>query len=120
MDGNLKNENEIFYETNKLDKEFSAHPYLKVDSNFSFSDENYPKKKAKELLKNAQKETDDNIKLDYLEESLLYNNTDEEVILELLKAKKEENEKKLILKKYGYYLSESNFKAYLKKQKKES
>ena len=118
MNGNLKNTNELFYESNKLDKEFSAHPHLKVDSNFSFSDENYPKKKAKELLKKAQKETDDNIKLNYLEECLLYNNTDEEVILELLNTKKDENEKKLILKKFGYYLTESNFKTYFNKPKK--
>jgi len=118
MESNLKNTNELFYESNKFDKEFSAHPHLKVDSNFSFSDENYPKKKTKELLWKAQKETDDNIKLDFLEECLLYNNTDEEVILELLNTKKEENEKKLILKKFGYYLTESNFKTYFNKQKK--
>ena len=118
MNDNLKITNELFYKSNKSDKEFSAHPHLKVDSNFSFSDEDYPKKKTKELLKKALKETEDNIKLDFLEECLLYNNTDEEVILELLNTKKEENEKKLILKKFGYYLTESNFKTYFNKPKK--
>ena len=109
---------ELFYESEIKNKEFIAHPTLEVSPNFSFEDENYPKKKTKELLEKARKETNEKAKLDLLEECLFYNNTDEEVILEYLNLKKEETEKKLILKRYGYYLTESNFKIYFNKPKK--
>ena len=109
---------ELFYESDIINKEFIAHPNLEVSPNFSFEDENYPKKKTKELLEKARKETNEKAKSDLLEECLFYNNTDEEVILEYLNLKKEETEKKLILKRYGYYLTESNFKIYFNKPKK--
>ena len=109
---NLKNSEELFYESNNSDEKFIFNP------NFNFEDENYPQRKSKELLGKARKETDETIKLNLLQECFLYNNTNEEVILENLKLIKDEKEKKLFLKKYGYYLSESNFKKYFNKPKK--
>ena len=104
MSDDLKNYEELFYETNEINVEFTAHPTLKVNPNFSFEDENYSSKKAKELLEKARNETNETIKLNLLKECLIYNNTDEEAILEILKFQKDEKEKKLILKKYGYHL----------------
>ncbi len=118
MSNILKNSEELFYESDNLDVIFMAHPKLEVNQNFSFEDENYPKTKTKELLDKARKETNEDIKSNLLEECLLYNNTDEEVILENLKLLKDENEKKLFLKRYGYYLSESEFKKLYNKTKK--
>ena len=118
MSNILKNSEELFYESDNLDVIFMAHPKLEVNQNFSFEDENYPKTKTKELLDKARKETNEDIKSNLLEKCLLYNNTDEEVILENLKLLKDENEKKLFLKRYGYYLSESEFKKLYNKTKK--
>ena len=118
MSDDLKIYEELFNEINEINVEFTAHPVLKVNPNFSFEDENYSSKKAKELLEKARKETNDNIKLNLLKECLIYNNTDEEAILEILKFQKEETEKKLILHNYGYYLSGDNFKIYFNKEKK--
>ena len=118
MSDDLKNYEELFYETNEINVEFTAHPTLKVNPNFSFEDENYSSKKAKELLEKARNETNETIKLNLLKECLIYNNTDEEAILEILKFQKDEKEKKLILKKYGYHLSGDNFKIYFNKEKK--
>ena len=118
MSNILKNSEELFYESDNLDVIFMAHPKLEVNQNFSFDDENYPKTKTKELLDKARKETNEDIKSNLLEECLLYNNTNKEVILENLKLLKDENEKKLFLKRYGYYLSESEFKKFFNKTKK--
>ena len=118
MSDDLKIYEELFNEINEINVEFTAHHALKVNQNFSFEDENFSSKKAKELLEKARKETNENIKLNLLKECLIYNNTDEEAILEILKFQKEEKEKKLILKKYGYYLSGDNFKIYFNKEKK--
>ena len=115
----LKYYKELFYETNEPNVEFSAYPLLQVSPNFSFEDENYSQKKAKELLEKANKETNENIKLNLLKECLLYDNTNEKIILENLKYQKDETEKKLILKKYGYYLSEANYKIFFNKEKKD-
>ena len=118
MSNILKNSEELFYESDNLDVIFMAHPKLEVNQNFSFDDENYPKTKTKELLDKARKETNEDIKSNLLEECLLYNNTNGEVILENLKLLKDENEKKLFLKRYGYYISESEFKKLYNKTKK--
>ena len=115
----LKYYKELFYETNELNVEFSAYPLLQVSPNFSFENENYSQKKAKELLEKANRETNENIKLNLLKECLLYDNTNEKIILENLKYQKDETEKKLILKKYGYYLSEANYKIFFNKEKKD-
>lgn len=49
---------------------------------------------------------------------IVYNNNDEDVILDILKIQKNEKEKELFLQKYGYYLSESYYKIYFNKPKK--
>ncbi len=115
----LNNYEELLNEIDKTDEEFTSNNLIKINQNFNFEDENYPQKKAKEILEQAQKETNENIKLNLLKECLLYNNTNEDAILEFLKIQKEETEKKLILKKYGYYLSETNYKIYFNKDKKD-
>ena len=118
MSGSLDNYEELLNEIDKTDEEFTSYNLINITPKFNFEDENYPQKKAKELLEQAKKETDGNIKLNLLKECLLYNNIDEEIILEFLKTQKEETEKKLLIKKYGYYLSETNYKIYFNKDKK--
>ena len=113
-----KNSDELFFETEKMTKQFSAHPNLKMLSNFSFDDEDYPKKKTKELLNKVMKEINERTKLTLLKECLRYDNTNEDAILENLKLTKDKKGKKIILEKYGYYLSQQNFQSCFGKAKK--
>ena len=109
---------ELFFETDEMCEVFKSHPKLNTISNFSFDDENYPKKKTEELLDKAIKEINENNKINLLEECLYYDNTNDNAILENLKLKKDEDEKEKFLKKYGYHLSEPNYKKCFNKSKK--
>jgi len=110
---------ELFFESDKMCEVFKLHPNLNTISNFSLDDENYPKKKTEELLDKAIKETKENKKIDLLEKCLYYDNTNDNAILENLKLIKDENDKELFLKKYGYHLSEPNYEKCFHKSKKD-
>ena len=108
-----------FFETNKKINESSSYPKLDVSPNFNFENENFSFSKAQEIFEKAKKENNIEQKKLLLYESLNYNNTDGDIILEILQIESEEK-KNEILKKYGYYLSDSNYKIYFKKDKKSS
>ena len=109
-----------FYESSDMKKEFIAYPKLNVHPNFNFENENYSSDKAIELFEQAKKENFLQQKISLLHEALNYNNSNSDIIFELLKLETEQNKKNDILRKYGYYLSEYNYKLYFNKDKKSS
>ena len=107
-----------FYESSDKINEFTAHQKLNVTPNFNFKNENFSNSKAKEIYQKAKKENDIDKKKNLLYESLKYNNTDGDIILEILKIEDNIEKKNEILKKYGYYLSNFNYIKYFNKDKK--
>ena len=107
-----------FNKTKEKKEKFLKYKMLDIAfPDFILEDEDFMLKKGKELLEKSKKEQDLEVKKKILSKALYFNNVDQEIILENLKYKGR-NEKDMFLKKYGYYLSDSNYKKIFNKDKK--
>ena len=107
-----------FYESSEKIKKFISYPKLIVHPNFNFEDKNYSILKAKDLFEQSKKENQKEVKLSLLYKALNYHNTNGDIISVILKLETDQIKKKEILQKYGFYLSEVDYKLYFNKNKK--